>query len=448
MVIIAAVMLASYLGENVGPKALQYMPEMFSAVVTIAVILAGIKTRFRLVRRSYWMVFIALIITVLCGIFANAVGSGPIIAGMRWYVRAFPLFFLPAVFPFTDKQIKQQLTLLSGFGLLQLPVAALQRYQGIQTGHNTGDTVYGTLNVSGTLTIFLLSGICIVLAMFVRGRLDKTKAIILALLFMIPTTINETKITIFLLPMAVLITMLMGAPPGKRLRVVGLSTLFIAVAGAIFIPIYDYMGAQNVTTKEAYSIADMFTKKGWFEQYLATDADVGSNKKDVGRVDALTVPLGYITRDPVSAAFGLGIGNASLSSLGTQFSGDYGGLLWMYSSATTGGALFLELGILGAVCLLMLLWMITSDSLKLARISEGLVGVIAVAWPAVVAIVFITMFYAPTYYFESVSYLFWYFSGMIAAHRTELQLAAQRAPARPSARQNSLLTEAPRSRPI
>jgi hypothetical protein len=282
--------------------------------------------------------------------------------------------------------------------------------------------------LSPVLTIFLIAGICMLTALVMRKRLGTTSFAVLFLLFLLPTTINETKITFFLLPLCLIMTAMLAAPRGKRFKMLGTSLTLVLVAGAIFIPIFDYLGRQNVGTNDTNSIFDMFTKKDYLEKYLNRETQVGSTE-EVGRVDAFTVPLSYITKDPVSAAFGVGLGNASLSSLGNQFSGQYAATLSRYATGgNSAGAMLLELGLLGFALVYLLHWLAARDSLALARAASetDLLATLAIAWPAVVLMFSLTFFYTAPVFSTALSYLFWYFSGLFAARRLQLAADARR----------------------
>ena len=114
----ATVMLAAYLVKlGVLPALAKFLPELFSAIVAIYVIVAGVGQRFRFVPSKYWVMFGVLGLWLVCGILANGVGTGPIVAGIRTYLRPLPFFLLPAVVNFQDLQIRQQLKLLLGLAL-------------------------------------------------------------------------------------------------------------------------------------------------------------------------------------------------------------------------------------------------------------------------------------------------------------------------------------------
>ena len=99
-VVIVVVMLASYASSpevHYLPAQAKFLPDIISMVLVLYIFLAGVKQRFRDVNAKYWLVFGALIVTMVAGALANQEDAGPILAGMRYYLRAIPLFLLPAV---------------------------------------------------------------------------------------------------------------------------------------------------------------------------------------------------------------------------------------------------------------------------------------------------------------------------------------------------------------
>jgi hypothetical protein len=146
--------------------------------------------------------------------------------------------------------------------------------------------------------------------------------------------------------------------------------------------------------------------------------------QDVRRADAIRVPLEYLGRDPVRLAFGLGLGNASNSNLGESFVGEYY-LLFQKFLITSFSTFLLEIGVLGTAVVFALYWLVFSDALAVARSDSGFVGAMAVGWIGVVAMMTAATFYTHTHVFASISYLYWYFSGMIAARRVQLAVPVQ-----------------------
>jgi len=147
-------------------------------------------------------------------------------------------------------------------------------------------------------------------------------------------------------------------------------------------------------------------------------------KHDTGRIDAIVVPLKRLSNDPVQLAFGLGLGNASHSSLGPQFIGAYFPLYagFLVSSFSY---FLLEIGIFGTALVFVLYWLIFRDSLAVARSDDSLTGSIALGWSGVALLVAVATPYKAMHVYESLSYLFWYFSGLVAARRMRLAFAAR-----------------------
>jgi hypothetical protein len=422
--------LAEFLSTSTkGPGILKLIPEMLSVLVTIGVMLHGVRRGFGLIPARYWTIFGVMTIIIVCGILTNGEGAGPIFAGARYYLRAIPLFILPAVYPFTDKQLKQQMQVLLGVGILQVPLACYQRWVIYSAERFSGDDVYGTMMESGVLSLVLIGIALVVTGQFLRKRISKVQFIILFFLLLLPTTINETKVTVIVLPIGLLTTIVAASPAGRRLPILMGGMSLLVVFAAIMVPVYDFMNA-NSRFKQGRNIEDFFTDQKMLSAYMATQkkgAALGM-KRDVRRGDAIKVPLQYLSRDPVQLAFGLGMGNASHSNLGQNFTGDYNGLFdrFLITAFTT---FLLEIGLFGTTLILALYWFIFQDTIAVAKADpDGLTGSLAAGWIGVAAIIPFATFYAPIQTYASISYLFWYFSGVIVARRSKLKLATLQSP--------------------
>jgi hypothetical protein len=412
---IAIVTTFGYLAQvNLLPRVAKFLPEIITAITLLLVVTYGARNRFQFVRPAYWFVFGAAAVTFACGAVANALEAGPLIAGMRNYLRAAPLFFLPAVYAFSERQIRSQLSLLVVLCLVQLPIAMHQRISG---GGATGDRTVGTLMVSGFLTIFMVCAICVLTAAFLRKQIRLQNFLLLFLLMLAPTTINETKATVLFLPIGLLITFIAGSQRGARLKNALVATNLLIIAGAIFVPIYDYYASH---AKYGTPIVEFFTERAKFERYVSKDAEIGTRRvEEVGRSDAILIPLKEMARDPTHLAFGLGIGNASQSSLGSNFSGKYFRKFEPFHRSAASNFI-LEIGLLGLTWVLLLNYLIYKDSRAVAELDQRVIGTLAVGWAGVTAVITLGVFYAPIVTSEPLSYLFWYFSGVVAAQRVRL----------------------------
>ena len=131
------------------PGPAKYAPEILGAAALLFVIALGIRDRFRFVRPAYWVVFGLLVICLAASAVANRLDPGPLFSGIRAYLRAIPWFLVPAVFAFSENNIRTQFKWLLGISLLQVPIAIEQR---IKTADNyagfvamTGDWTTGSL---------------------------------------------------------------------------------------------------------------------------------------------------------------------------------------------------------------------------------------------------------------------------------------------------------------
>jgi hypothetical protein len=431
--VIVCVMLSDFIVKTLQlPPPMRFIPELLSGALVVYVLIAGTRDRFRLVAAKYWITFAALAIVILCGIINSGTGSGPIISGMRFYLRAAPMFFLPAVLPMTEDRLERQLKWLLGLSLIQLPVAGYQRWVIIAADRYSGDDVRGTLMDSGILSMYLISAVLVMTGLLMKRRISKFWYTVLFFLLLIPTAINETKVTVIMLPFGLVTALILGADRGNRLRYAGMTLIALIAFGALFIPVYDSLEAHNhYKTK----LVDFFTDERQLDRYLAAGGKehgtgIGGSKPS-HRMDGIVVPIKYLARDPVTLAFGLGLGNVSPSNLGKNFEGAYVGL-FRSLLVTSFSYFILEFGVVGVILIGCLYWMIFSDTLFVARSDGGLTGAIAAGWTGVVAIFLLAVIYNTFYQFASVTYLYWYFAGVVCARRMALNLSgeAARYPAR------------------
>jgi hypothetical protein len=316
--IITSALTFEYLGaQGYAPGSIAYVQEILALVTVLVVVVAGVRERFGNIAARYWFVFGALAVTVVCGLLTNAVDAGPIFAGLRSYLRAIPLFFLPAVVVFSPTQVRAQSLLVLVFAVAQMPIALYQRLTSFARGSLSGDWTIGTLGDSGFLSIFLICVASMLLAFLVRGRLRWGWAFIVLPLVLAPTMFNETKATLFLVPVALLAVVVVGAAR-NRFRRFMFATMSGVVFFAAFVPIYDYF----MKPRYGYGIVEFFMMDDRVENYLTRNVEVGSHAVP-GKVDAITVPIRVLSRDPSLLAFGFGIGNVSDSALGDRFTGEH-----------------------------------------------------------------------------------------------------------------------------
>jgi len=394
-----------------------YLVEAISGFVALYVIIGLVRSRFRYVRAAYLVTLAFMGVVFVCSAVANSVDAGPFVAGSRAWVRMLPFFLLPAVMPIGDRALQRQLMLLLAICFIQFPLALSQRFHEYGHEYASGDRTFGTLMLSGFQSIFLICAACVLAGFFIRKKLSMWVFIPILFWTLAATTINETKVTVMLVPVGFVATFLAGSPAKLRARN-GLFALGLAIVClAVFVPVYDTM--EGVRNKQ--SIVDFFENERALEKYLSKDAEGSAKaaKRTPGRVDSLTVPIGILARDPANLAFGVGPGNSGVSSLGPQFSGRYAGTLDQFMQ-TTGSRLLADLGLFGIAGALMIFWLIFADSVWLADADPSVYGAVAVGWTGVIPVMVIAMFYISTSLSNGLSVAFWYLSGVLAARRAIL----------------------------
>ena len=300
-----------YLANNlkVIPQKMFLMPEGMAAAAMIVVVIVGLVGKKIYMAPKYAIFLIWMILAVTSGLVINQVDSLVAISGVRIYLKSLPFFLLPLVYSFSDKQIKTQLFVILALCFTQLPLTIYQRF--VQyAGIKTGDVVGGSLgvNTSGILSILLMLGIAILIALAVKGRIKYRYAVPAILLLFLPTTLNETKVVLLLLPF-VLISPIFFAP-GIKNR--GRKLFSLSIVGAIFLfsffIMYDVLqGDREGTLLERMQSGNMFS-------YMYKADKVGKfSEYEVGRFDAIAYALKKV-HGTGNAIFGVGIGNASPSN--------------------------------------------------------------------------------------------------------------------------------------
>lgn len=415
LTMIFAVSCLPYLvGKEWLPGVINYLPELLSLIVLVIVIVRGVQSRFQYVRPIYWILFGSILVDMIFGALINHLEVGPMFAGLRSYLRAIPFFLLPAVWLVKEDQLRGQLKLLTVICLIQLPLAWSQRMGTVAAGAITGDMTVGTLTGSGTLSLFLISAACVLTGFFLKHRLSAKAYLALLVLFLLPTSLNETKITFVLVPMAMLTTYVFGSSPGVRMRNAALAIIGTIAFVSALVPIYDHF----MKPRWGYGIMDFVTMEGRLEGYLLKGAEVGDVRR-AGKFDSLVASVDYVSRDPPTFAFGLGLANASDSALGDQFDGAYYRVFGNFPLNSL-SYILLELGAVGVVFVLLLHWNILIDCLVVVRRGTGAPAALAAGWVGVSVVAFCSLVYSSPITTPVLSYLYWYLSGVVVAFRMRL----------------------------
>ncbi|QKT03807.1 hypothetical protein HUS23_08240 [Ectothiorhodospiraceae bacterium 2226] len=406
---------------------LTLLPELFSVILIVVLLVRLAIVRTVSLPAKYGIFFAIFFLHMLVGVLVNAVEPGVLVAGFRNYLKYLPFFLLPAMYAYSDQQMRRQLYWLMGFAFLQFPFSVWQRLETIRARAMTGDWVVGTLNTHSTKMLFLVCIMSVLVAFVIKGRLRPGVAAITIIVLLIPIAISETKATIFFLPLALLVPVVFyhakdwAARVKKRKQLVTV-TVVGALALAIFVPIYDHYQKP----RWGYGLVDFFLMENRVAGYLAPSTS-GLRPERVGRIDGVVSANEILSEEPVRWMVGLGMGNISPSFI-PRFSGEY----VHYQELIGGGALapyLFELGFVGVGLLLFFYFMVFRDAMRLSR-QDSLAGAVALGWLGVIVILAVALAYN-SYTMRNVNYLFWYFSGYVAASLYRAQVAARAASAQP-----------------
>ena len=220
------------------PRSVTWAPEIISMFVMAVVFMRLGMVGARDLPTKYRVFLILFLLNISMGIIINLVSAPVLIAGFRTYLKFLPFFLVPFVFRFSEKQIKTQLIFLLCCILLQTPFAIYQRLF-LHAGGLTGDIVIGTINSSSVLTILMACSISIIISFSLANRIKPFFALMLVAVLFIPMTLNETKSTLVLLPVAIFAPLFLKA---SKLRLSNmLPVMMLGVSAMVaFVVTYDY----------------------------------------------------------------------------------------------------------------------------------------------------------------------------------------------------------------
>jgi len=395
------------------------IPELLSGIAMLVVLLRlmnGSKIAFDW---RYGVFIAALLFTMAFGWAMQDVPTGAMLAGARSYLKFLPFFLLPAVHRFTPRQLQAQLGMLLTLAVLQTPLAFFQRFVEFGDSMHTGDPVKGTLTTSSAMSLFMICAIAGVVIAHLRGRVRLATMLFLTAWLFAATTINETKSTFLLLPVALIVPAFLlgkGHVVRRLLPLAGVGALALAV----FVGAYNYF-IQFRQYPE--SIGEAFDSKNLL-YYFYTGA-ANTDQPYVGRFDSIEIALDHTGTDPLKLAFGYGAGNVSESFL-PEFAGRY----WDYYvrfgvGQTQVTQLLWEIGIVGLVAYLFLYYLVMRDALKLAR-SKDSEAAIGQLWVIAMIVMIFGLLYKSLLSMNDFGYLFWYFSGVVASRAALVRQSARR----------------------
>lgn len=384
-----------YFVFGIGSRYISWVPEIFSMFLTVYIpAVMSINKEWRLPAK-YTILLIIYIMQILIGYAINSVAIGPMIVGTRQYLRFIPIFILPAVIHFENKDMKKLLKLLLLLALIQFPVTIWQRYF-LYAGIKSGDPIGGTLgaNTSGVLSIYLVMVLSFITGFYLKKEIKLRHFTMLCILIFIPTTLNETKITLLLLPIAFLIPAFLSKgglvrTPSKIFNL----CIVLSFTVLLFISIYDSFSNRN--------IIQFYTKKDKVESY--------SEKRIVPILTALNK---VVSGGMKTIICGYGAGNVSVSYSKNLESKHLKEFAAYHPDNVTITKFLWETGFAGTFLFFLLIFLILFDSLKCSK-NAGFTGAIAIGLAASTIIFIISLFYTKTLSQNLFMYNYIFISGFL-----------------------------------
>jgi len=416
--VLASFAIVSLISVFGGSTIITLIPDLVGAAALVAVGVGLLKQRSVSIDPKYILYFSVLAMLVVVGWAINQVPSGAMASGVRFYAKGFFFFLIPIVYKFSDKEIRQQLLLLLVIGLIQLPVAVIQRFV-LYLGGVTGDVVTGTLGrgSAGLLATLLCLQIAMLTAFYVKGRMRPALYFSLMFVLFVTTTIGENKAVVVFFPLALILPYVFsGAWKKQKAQVISISAGLV-VALVVFAVMYNFTNVSMVKhieegTGKGKSISEFVDSKTLLN-YLAPKY-MGTTREKPGRLDKIVFSLDAIAEDPVTFFVGFGVGSIANSPLGESFSGEHATEGEQYAKSVVVAAILLETGIIGLTMAIVLLWMVYRDASYLSR-SANLVGAVALGWRVCIVLIGLAMLYVGLIGRESSYFLIAYFMGFVVA---------------------------------
>ncbi len=385
------------------------------------------------IHSKYIILALLAVLHVVAGLILNGVQPGTIAVGIRPYLKWLPLFMLPAIYRFSEDELAKILRFILALCLIQLPLSLFQKL--VEFSHlRTGDVITGTLGfgMSGALSILLLAAITTLTSYYARRKIGFAKYALLLIVLFLPTTINETKVTLVLLPFALLMPFLLSGRfhllDRRMLGHIGIGIALVSVYAVIY---NFYQPEERPDIKE-------FVEQGHIRSYMfgfselirradTVDAEfnrvVGDAPEQIGedwtpRFTKMGISFKALYGDPIIMWTGVGIGNVSTSVI-DDFAGEYAARFGNISRGTTFTFMLWEVGLGGVIIFVVFVLFIAKDTYHFVS-DHGTRGALAGGLMVIHMIFLLMTIYINMFFATTLIYLYAFLGGYFAAERHRL----------------------------
>lgn len=384
---------------GIGIRFVTWIPEIVSAVTAFYILVIAATHEKINIPIKYVILLLIYFLHICMGLFLNDVPLGTILAGIRTYFKFIPLFLLPAVFKFEDASMKKVLMFILALACMQLPIVIWQRFFEFKEVLS-GDPMGGTLGygASGLLSIFLICVISFLIAFYLMEKISLRFFLISICIVFLPTTLNETKVTFVLLPLAFIFPLIFLKKQRKTIMKAVFLIVLFSVIGFTLKNIYDHFQMK----RWGHGITGFITEQSRVENYMAE------------RIDPIFYAIDKALRGP-QILFGHGVGNVSISFT-KAMTGKYSREAEMYKVGEVSiTKLFWEIGILGTLIFFLLVLMIFWDAIKLCKRSD-FIGTFSLGMLTLITIFALSFFYTSTIDLNLLVFLFFFLGGYTVSY--------------------------------
>jgi hypothetical protein len=384
------------------PRQFTWFPESLSIVLMSYILLQIIKFKSLPDHKAYrfFAVYLCILFT---GVLVNWIKPTVFLTGINNHLKFVPFFFIPFFKKFNESEIRKVIKLLFFLTFLQFPVTVIQF---LTKDTRSGDLVGGSIgaNTSGILSIFLSIMIVLWNTRFFKRKLSFFQYVLGLLALTVPMSLNETKVSAILIPLAFLISTV-ALPEAKRYK----KKMFIGCI-MLLVVFFGYRFAYNTFYASDYTprgIDNYILNPQFSFEYLS-----GNPEGRMSRLASISFAFNQISRNPIHLLFGVGIGNAS-ESFFRATSGEYHRIFGELVIMQTSYAFLLwEVGVLGSILFLFILIYLAIFAYKKRNVDGPYHEVFTMVFSMVV--IFLPMMaYTNVFRDDLFLYLFWFVAGLM-----------------------------------
>ncbi len=386
---------------GIGIRPVTWIPEFVSIIIALSIPFKTAVTKQINLPVKYAILLTLYVANLIIGFLLNDVNGWVILAGLRIYTKFIPVFLLPIIFSFKEHDFRKLILFVYVLAMIQFPVVLWQRFVKYAASIS-GDPIGGTLgySTSGVLAIFLLVVISFLVAFYFKEMISFPVFLLSLAAAFIPITLNETKISFILLPIAFIFPALFLK--AKRENIFRAVLVIIIFLSSVFILKIIYNHFQQ--KRWGYGIETFVAMPGRLEEYSRT------------RLDPIKYSFTKALTEPTFMFFGHGAGNVS-EGFTKKLNGKYIDQAYYYGVYKVSFTLLMwETGIIGTIMFFTFPFLIFIDAVVLCK-EEGLTGTFSLGMLSFVIFFIFSTFYTTTLDTNVFMYLFFLSGGYIVSRR-------------------------------